>query len=129
MSEDENKPVIKINLDKFTNDVSKVIEDKFVDLEKRMTPAQETKSLTEAIKSTTVIENFDWKQGVEDMLRNKRKGVGVWADHWDEPLPIKDIVTPAWDEEARETTYTLKMTESLMEAIGTIGGGNSIKFQ
>ena len=45
MSE-ENKPVIKINLDKFTGDIGKVIDDKFTALEKKMTPAKETTALT-----------------------------------------------------------------------------------
>lgn len=122
MSED-NKPVIKINLDKFTSDITKVIDTKFVELEKRMTPVKETAALTEAVKSTTVLENFDWRAGVEEMLRNKRKDVGVWADHWDKPLDVKEITTAKYNEETKETEYSLKMTESLTEAIGTIGGG------
>lgn len=122
MSE-ETKPVIKINLDKFTGDISKVIEDKFVELEKKMTPAKEATALTEAVKSMTVVENFDWKLGVEEMLRSKRKSVGVYADHWDNPLDVKEITTATYNEETKETEYSLKMTESLMEAIGTIGGG------
>ena len=122
MSE-ENKPVIKINLDKFTSDVTAVIDTKFIELEKRMTPAKEVTALTESVKSTTVMENFDWRAGVEEMLRNKRKDVGVWADHWDEPLDLKEVSTTKFNDETRETEYSLKMTEGLMEQIGTIGGG------
>jgi len=122
MSE-ENKPVIKINLDKFTNDITQVIDTKFIELEKRMTPTKEVTALTEAVKSTTVMENFDWRAGVEEMLRNKRKDVGVWADHWDAPLDMKAHTTAKFNDETKETEYSLKMTESLTEAIGTIGGG------
>ena len=122
MSE-ETKPVIKINLDKFTGDIGKVIEDKFIELEKKMTPGKEPTALTEAVRSTTVVEDFDWKAGVEEMLRSKRKDASVYADRWDNPLIVKDITTAKYNEETRETEYSLKMTESLMEAIGTIGGG------
>ena len=122
MSE-ENKPVIKINLDKFTGDIGKVIEDKFIELEKKMTPGKEPTALTESIKGETVVEDFDWKVGIEEMLRTKRKDVGIYADQWDNPLDVKEITTTKFNEETRETEYTLKLTESLTEAIGTIGGG------
>jgi len=120
--------VVKINLSKFTGDIHTKIEEEFKALEERLTPRKQTTGLTEAIgESTDVIKNFDWRAPIEEMLRDTSRNAGrvTQEDYklWRSGKLAEDIAIREYDKEKRETTYTLKLNESLTEAIGTIAQG------
>jgi len=125
-------PVVKINLSKFTGDIHAKIEDEFAKLEERLTPKKETTGLTEGLGAQPgdVVENWDWRKPIEEMLRDTSRNAGViTSDDWklrkdgdlrNNSKLVEDVVVRTYDKERRETTYTLKLNESLTEAIGTI---------
>ncbi len=135
MSEQETGlegPVVKINLSKFTGDIHTKIEEEFRALEERLTPKKETAGLTEQLGPTgDVIENFDWRQPFEEMLKDTSRSAGrITGEDYKLRKGIDDvrsnrklvesITVSDYDKSKRETSYTLKLNESLTEAIGTI---------
>jgi len=124
-------PIVRISMTKITENLSKVIEDKFAELEEGLTPKKETTGLTESIgKSTDVIENYDWRAPIEEMLRETGRSARMITsedyklrdkdDLRNSQTLVEDIVIREYDKEKRETTYKLKLNESLTEAIGTL---------
>jgi len=121
-------PIIRINMSKLTGDINTKIEEEFSKLEERLTPRKETTGLTESIGSAgDVIENFDWRAPFEEMLRDTSRTAGRIAQEdykvWNSKKLTEDIVVRGYDKEKRETTYSLKLNESLTESIGTIAQG------
>ena len=124
-------PVVKINLSKFTGDIHAKIEDEFAKLEERLTPKKEPTGLTESIgDSSDVIKDWDWRAPIEEMLRETgRSARMITSDEYklrgkddirSNRALVEDIVVREYDKEERETNYTLKLNESLTEAIGTL---------
>ena len=117
--------VVKINLKDFTGDMSKKIEDEFMKLEERLTPKKTLTGLTET-PTDQVLENWDWKAPIEELLRNKRAGISE-GDYelWNRHMRVNDVVVRDYDKDKKETTYSLRLNEKLTEAIGTIAQGTA----
>ena len=128
---------VKINLSKFTGDIHAKIEEEFKALEERLTPKKETTGLTESIgEFGHIVEDWDWRAPIEEMLRETSRGARmITSDDYklrksddlrNNQRLVEDIVIRGYDKETQETTYNLKLNESLTEAIGTIAqGGNN----
>lgn len=128
-------PTIRINLSKLEGNLSTKIEEEFKALEERLTPKQETTGLTEQLGPTgDVVKNFDWRAPIEEMLKDTSRNAGmITSDDYklrkegDESTSIRKlvegIVVRDFSKDRRETTYDLKLNESLTEAIGTIAQG------
>ena len=128
MSENE-QPVININLDKFTGKMSDIIEQKFLSLEEKLTPAKESKGLVERLNSPKEIKEFDWKRPIEELLLSFKESDYLNADSYkigNKREKVDSIVSRRFDKVKRETVYDLQLTEALVETIGTIAqGGNN----
>ncbi len=137
MSEPQELEGMKIhfNMSKVTEDITKVIEDRFAALEEGMTPKKETNSLDENTDTPDVILNFDWRAPFEEMLRDTSRSAGrITSEDYKLRKGVDDIRSNRklveaisvrnHDKITNETSYTLKLNESLTEAIGTIEQGS-----
>lgn len=105
----EDGTIVKINLKDFTGDMSKKIEDEFSKLEERLTPKKTLTGLTET-PTDQVLENWDWKAPIEELLRNKRAGISE-GDYelWNRHMRVNDVVVRDYDKDKKETTYSLRL--------------------
>jgi len=126
MSDENPKPTIKINIDKFTSDIRKEIKEEFAALAEHLTPEARTISLNEAHnRQPEIIENWDWKSPIEKRLTTWRQDADIFPDYWDNRLKISEITERHYDEKDKENKYNLKLNEKLSEQIGTIAQGTA----
>ena len=93
---------------------------KFLALEEMFTKNEKTQALSETVVTDNFVD-FNWKAGIDSNLRTFSKK-SVWTTKDDFRRPVDHVSVRTFNETTKEHEYGL--TESLVEAIGTIAQGS-----
>jgi len=90
---------------------------KFKKLEEMLTAQEKTEALTESVGDNKFVD-YDWREGIDEMLRSFRPSDNIRTDAWQDRRPIEKLAIRTYDEKTKKTSY--KLSEKLVETIGTI---------
>ena len=123
MSENDNESPLEVTID--TEGMETRIVDKmnvkFLALEEMFTKREETQALTESKAGDTPVD-FDWRAGIEEMLRSFKKNDNITVADWQDRRKVKDVSVRTYNDGTKKHEY--HMTEKLVETIGTISQTN-----
>ncbi len=120
MSDQETPITVDIDTEGMENRIVEKFNIKFQALEEMMTKQEQTKALNES-KTGDKLVDFDWRSGINEMLKSFKPSDNIQIDTWQDRRNIEDVAVRTYNEETKQHEYGL--TESLVEAIGTIASG------
>lgn len=124
MTEIENESPLEVTIDTEGME-TRIVEKfnvKFKAIEEMLTEREKTKALTEGKTGAKPID-FDWRVGIKEMLKSFKPNDNIQIDTWQDRRTIETVAVRTYNEETKTHDYGL--TESLVEAIGTIASGAS----
>jgi len=120
MSKEDSPVEVSIDTEGMENRIVEKFNAKFIDLEKMLAQKEKTEALSESTKSNKPVD-FDWRNGIAEMLRSFKKSDNIQVDTWQDRRAVDEVSVVTYNEETKQHEYGL--TESLVEAIGTIAQG------
>jgi len=120
MSNDNNPVEVNIDTEGLENRIVDKFNLKFTALEEMLAKKEKTEALSEKVGSDKPVD-FDWKQGIAEMLKSFKKTDNISVDTWQDRRPVDAVSVVTYNKETKEHEYGL--TEKLVETIGTIAQG------
>jgi len=121
MSNNKDSPVeVNIDTEGLENRIVDKFNLKFTALEEMLAKKEKTTALSEKVGSDKPVD-FNWKEGIAEMLRSFKKTDNISVDTWQDRRPVDSVSVVTYNEKTKQHEYGL--TEKLVETIGTIAQG------
>lgn len=121
MSETEAQIEVNIDTDAMEKRINEHTNVMFTKLEEMFTKNEETQALNESVSGDKFVD-FDYRVGIEEMLRSFRPSDNIRTDTWQDRRKLDDIAVSTYNEKKKIHEY--KISEKLVEDIGTIATDN-----